>query len=255
MKNTINWKLFFTLLSASVIAGVMVLPYAASITSTPASLFTPFVILASVIQSAVQFTTAIWIGLYLAQKVGFGLPILGEWLKGEPIGSHLKSILKPSVGLGILGAAFVIVFSLLYVPFPDILRQSGLSVPFWQDVLAIFYGGIGEEVLFRLFVMTLLVWITFKIKKTASGTPTTAGIWISIVISAVLFGLGHLPAASAYVSINTMTITEAIVNNGVIGIICGWLYWKKGLESAMIAHFSSDVVLHLIVPLVLVRII
>jgi len=50
------------------------------------------------------------------------------------------------------------------------------------------------------------------------------------------------------VSINSMTITEAIVNNGVIGIICGGLYWKKGLESAMIAHFSSDVVLHLIVP-------
>src|SRR5215212_4365136 len=57
----------------------------------------------------------------------------------------------------------------------------------------------------------------------------------------------------SYVSINSMTITEAIVNNGVIGIICGWLYWKKGLESAMIAHFSSDVVLHLIVPLILAR--
>src|SRR5215212_2642271 len=53
----------------------------------------------------------------------------------------------------------------------------------------------------------------------------------------------------SYVSINSMTITEAIVNNGVIGIICGWLYWKKGLESAMIAHFSSDMVLHLIVRL------
>jgi len=55
------------------------------------------------------------------------------------------------------------------------------------------------------------------------------------------------------VSINATTITEAIVNNGVIGIIFGWLYWKKGLESAMIAHFSSDVVLHLIVPLILAR--
>src|SRR5215213_5117113 len=83
--------------------------------------------------------------------------------------------------------------------------------------------------------------------------PSVTGIWLSILVSAVLFGLGHLPVASSYVSINSMTITEAIVNNGVIGIICGWLYWKKGLESAMIAHFSSDVVLHLIVPLILAR--
>jgi len=25
------------------------------------------------------------------------------------------------------------------------------------------------------------------------------------------------------------------------GIILGWLYWKKGLESAMIAHFIKEV--------------
>src|SRR6266496_2051285 len=172
---TINWKLFAVLLVASVIGDVMVLPYAATITSTPGSLFTPFVILASMIQSAVQFSIAILIGLYLAKKIGFGLPILEGWLKGENIGSRLKSILKISVGLGVLGSAFVIVFSLVYVPFPDILRQSGISVPFWQDFLAIFYGGIGEEILFRLFVMTLLVWISFRIKKTANGTPTTTG--------------------------------------------------------------------------------
>jgi membrane protease YdiL (CAAX protease family) len=253
MKNVINWKLFFILLVASVIGGLMVLPYTMTITSTPASLFTPFVIFASVIQNIVQFSITIFIGLYLATKIGFGFPILENWLKGESVGSRLKSILPISIELGIVGSALVIVFSLLYVPFPDLLRQSGISVPLWQSFLAIFYGGIGEEILFRLFVMTLLVWVTFKIKKTSIGTPTPIGVWLAIVISAVLFGLGHLPVASSYVTINAMTVTEAIVNNGIIGIVCGWLYWKKGLESAMIAHFSADVVLHLIVPFVLSR--
>ena len=254
MKNVINWKLFFILLVASVIGSLMVLPYTMTITSTPASLLTPFVIFASVIQSIVQFSITIFIGLYLAKKIGFGFPILESWLKGESVGSRLKPILPLSIGLGVLGSALVIVFSLLYVPFPDLLRQSGASVPLWQSFLAIFYGGIGEEILFRLFVMSLLVWISFKIKKTSAGTPTTIGAWLAIIISAVLFGLGHLPVASSYVTINAMTVTEAIVNNGIIGMVCGWLYWKKGLESAMIAHFSSDVVLHLIVPFVLFRI-
>lgn len=251
MKNIINWKLFFILLIASVIGSLMVLPYTMTITSTPASLITPFVIIASVIQSIVQFSITIFIGLYLAKKIGFGSPILESGLKGDSVGSRLKSTLLISIGLGVLGSALVIVFSLLYVPFPDLLRQSGASVPLWQSFLAIFYGGIGEEILFRLFVMSLLVWISLKIKKTSIGTPTAIGVWLAIVISAVLFGLGHLPVASSYVTINTMTVTEAIVNNGIIGIICGWLYWKKGLESAMIAHFSSDIVLHLIVPVVL----
>jgi hypothetical protein len=34
--------------------------------------------------------------------------------------------------------------------------------------------------------------------------------------------------------------------NGVLGVAFGRLYWKKGLESAMIAHFSADIVLHVI---------
>ena len=29
----------------------------------------------------------------------------------------------------------------------------------------------------------------------------------------------------------------------------GWLYWKHGLESAMISHFSADIVLHVLLAL------
>jgi membrane protease YdiL (CAAX protease family) len=35
----------------------------------------------------------------------------------------------------------------------------------------------------------------------------------------------------------------------IIGILFGWIYWKKGLEAAMVAHFSTDIVLHVIFPL------
>lgn len=31
--------------------------------------------------------------------------------------------------------------------------------------------------------------------------------------------------------------------------VFGWLYWKKGLESAMIAHFSADIIIHVCLPL------
>jgi membrane protease YdiL (CAAX protease family) len=49
--------------------------------------------------------------------------------------------------------------------------------------------------------------------------------------------------------LNPLVITRALVLNGVGGLAFGWLYWKQGLESAMIAHFSADVVLHVITPL------
>lgn len=250
MKFGIDWRVFAVLLPACIVTNLLVLPYATSLSPIPGGL-TPALVGAAAVQAAAEFTIAIVLGLYLAKKVGFGLPIIEDLVHGRKAGQALRSVLKTSVGLGLLAGILVVIFSVIYVPWPSLVQQSGASVPLWQDLLAIFYGGIGEETLFRLFVMTLLVWVSFKIRRTPDGRPTTVGVWVAIVLSAILFGLAHLPFGSTYVAVNPMTITEAIVNNGMVGVVSGWLYWKKGLESAMIGHFSSDVVLHLVVPIVL----
>ncbi len=52
-------------------------------------------------------------------------------------------------------------------------------------------------------------------------------------------------------------VARALVLNGVGGVVFGWLYWRRGLLAAMVAHFSADVVLHVLAPLlfrVLVRV-
>jgi membrane protease YdiL (CAAX protease family) len=49
--------------------------------------------------------------------------------------------------------------------------------------------------------------------------------------------------------LNPLVITCALLLNGLGGLAFGWFYWKQGLESAMTAHFSADVVLHVITPL------
>jgi len=99
--------------------------------------------------------------------------------------------------------------------------------------------------------MTLLVWIFYKIKRTKDNKPTNLGIWLAIVITAVLFGIGHLPITATLTTITPLIVARSIVLNGIAGIIFGWLYWKKGLESAMVSHFSADILLHVILPFLL----
>jgi hypothetical protein len=41
-----------------------------------------------------------------------------------------------------------------------------------------------------------------------------------------------------------------IIDNGVAGVIFGWLFRRLGLIAAMVAHFSADVVLHVIGPMI-----
>jgi membrane protease YdiL (CAAX protease family) len=121
-------------------------------------------------------------------------------------------------------------------------------VPAWEAFLASFYGGIAEEVLLRLFLVSLIVWIISKIKKVKDGSLTDFGIWLSIILATIIFGLEHLPAIAQITTLTWVVIIRAIVLNGVGGIIFGWLYWKKGLESVMTAHFSADIILHIITP-------
>lgn len=250
-----NWKLFIILWIASIFGAIAVLPYV--ITLQGGLLQNLHVNLydfmaAQLIQAIFLFAFTIFIGLYLAKKVGLGLPVVEGWLEGKEVKSYLKSILGISIGLGILAGFLIIGLDYLF-SFAGVtinITQASINPPAWQGFLASFYGGINEEILLRLFLMTLLVWISFKIKK-SEGKPTKTGVWLAIVLAAVIFGIGHLPAVMTITTLTPLVIVRTIILNAVGGIIFGWLYWRKGLESAMISHFSADIVLHVIVPLIL----
>ena len=249
MRNIINWKLFFILVIACVLAALMVLPYSLALTSSQVEI-TPRLLLLSMAQNLVLFALAAFVGLLLSKHVGMGLPILSNVLEGKNQTKELKAILLPSIVLGVAAGFLIVLLSIPFNKFIPEFQTGEISISAWKAFLASFYGGIAEEVLLRLFLVTLFVWITFIIKKTSDGRPTDLGIWISIILAAVVFGIGHLPATSQITPLTGIVITRAIVLNGVGGVIFGWLYWKKGLESAFIAHFSADIVLHVVTPFV-----
>lgn len=83
-----------------------------------------------------------------------------------------------------------------------------------------------------------------------AGGPRPAVVWVAIVFAALLFGGGHLPAAAQVWSLEAVVVTRTLLLNGVGGLVFGWLYWRQGFESAVLAHFSADQVLHVAAPLV-----
>ncbi|MFE3572975.1 CPBP family intramembrane glutamic endopeptidase [Lysinibacillus sp. NPDC059133] len=248
MKKIINWKLFFLLTAVSVVTGVMVMPFTYALVQLPDNAPMQIIIPAQIAQTLVLGALVSFFGLLLARHIGFGAPILEGITGGEKRKGYLKSILGSSVLWGILGGVLVV---LLCIPFWNMsveLMKAEMAVPVWKSALAIFYGGTAEEILFRLFLMTLLVWIASKIKKAKDGGPTKIGVWLAIIITGVIFGLGHLGITGAMTAITSDVIFRAVLLNGSLSVIYGWLYWKKGLESAMIAHFSTDFVLHILIP-------
>jgi hypothetical protein len=68
---------------------------------------------------------------------------------------------------------------------------------------------------------------------------------------AVLFGAFHLLNLSAMgLPLMAGLVIRAIFGNGLMALAFGWLYWKYGLECAMLTHFILDVLLYVLLPLV-----
>jgi membrane protease YdiL (CAAX protease family) len=62
----------------------------------------------------------------------------------------------------------------------------------------------------------------------------------------IIFGLGHLPATSASTPFSRLILVRAVLLNRIYGTRFGYLYWKRGLESSMMSHFTSDLLVHVI---------
>ena len=253
-----NWKIFFILLAACIWGVIAILPYALELqkellATLPISLWV--VLPLQVLQSGVLFALATGLGLLLAGRIGLGLPILQAKLAGESVWPRVKAILPLSLLLGVTGSILIVLLD-IYVFGPALRTELGAKASLvniqgpqpaaWKGLLASFYGGVDEEVLLRLFLMSLLAWLGRFISRTASGQPTSTVFWLSNILAAALFGLGHLPATAMLLPLTPLVILRAVVLNGLLGVALGYLYWKHGLEAAIISHFSADLVLHVL---------
>ncbi len=249
-----NWREWAILTVAGIAATFSGLPGLWSVVEQSAEkmgISMPAFLALQFLPSVVQISLIVAIGLFFAQRTGLGAPILERWLKSEAVGSQVRSIIVPAISLGVLGGIATValdrlVFAQLLPGFSTVITQlSG-----WQALLASLYGGILEELMLRLLVVSALVWLFSRVSHSPVGTPTQGAFWVAIVAAAVLFGLGHLPATSLTVAITPLVVLREIILNGIPGVVFGALYWKRGLEAAMLCHFSADLVLHVLIPLI-----
>jgi hypothetical protein len=244
---------FFVLLGLGLFGAAAILPYSFSLAGNKLSkvkLSMPMLALISFLQTAVLITVATGVGLMAAKPVGLGVPYIQAILAGEPALNPFLNLLPPALGLAIL--AFVLMALLERYVFaahvPQALGSTDANMPIWKRLLASFYGGFDEEILMRLFLVSGLVWILGRFWQSTNGLPANGAFWTAILLASVLFGLGHLPATRTITPLTPMLVLRAVVLNGIGGIAFGWLYWKYGLEAAMLSHFCADILIHVMGP-------
>ena len=200
----------------------------------------------TLINPTILLLVAVAIGTFLHELAGLKVPLLGRMVGIENNSISLVDVLKYGIIGGITAGVLLSLVGLIFTPLlPNEFVELGEKL---SPTLAarFLYGGITEEILMRFGLMTFIVFITSKIVK---GTPPKV-YWIGILIAAFIFAIGHFPVAfMAVESPSTTLLIYILIGNSIGGIIFGWLYWKKGLESAFIAHIFAHVVMVLAEPL------
>ena len=207
---------------------------------------TPALKVLSLIQPLVLMSVAVLIGVALASKVGLSSPVAEAAAGKGQIGGALKPQIIPGLIGGFLGGVGIILIGLLWKPFlpAELVARSMQLNKLLPLATRLLYGGVTEELLLRWGFMTLLVWGAWRLFQKRHGEPRTYCFIGAIIASSIVFGLGHLPLVFVLVpSPNVALILYVIVGNSVFGLIAGYLYWKKGLESAIIAHMLAHLVM------------
>ncbi|MCM1981560.1 CPBP family intramembrane glutamic endopeptidase [Lyngbya confervoides] len=191
---------------------------------------------ATAIQGVVFVLLSAQLGSVLGQKVGLSSPTIWAILSRGRIAEAVRPQIWPGFVGGVLGAAILLGFY-LFSP-PELAEAQGAaSIPL---VVRVLYGGITEEVLIRWGLMTLLAWVGWRIVQRGQGKPSGWIMGASIVISALLFGISHVPAAIAAMTVVPVSVMVYItVGNAMFGIVAGYLFWRYGLEAAIVAHILA----------------
>jgi hypothetical protein len=240
-----NWGLFAVLVLVCVPGVLVSLPGTLAAIETVARNRLPegqamppraVALIAAVAQTLVLVAIASAAGTALAPRVALGAPFFEALAAGEPWWPALGPQLLPAFSLAIPGA---LIFVAAYYGFfrPRLDTETALAIDGLRNQIGIWgrvlYGGVVEEVLIRWGLMTVFVWLGVLLV----GDPAPGGVWVAILLSGILFGLGHAPSYLAAGSRPTpVFFATMIFLNLWAGTIFAWLYWQVGLAAAMIAH-------------------
>jgi hypothetical protein len=197
--------------------------------------------------SSVTFFALAWLGLRAWRWSGLPRALKPE--PADPVGRIVRLGASFAVGL-LLGLMMLGVIRVVIEP---VLPEAGTRIaaagalPLWRRAAIIFVAAVGEELIFRLIILSLATGFLVKLRRVplpTSGVNATAN-----ALAALAFAVVHLPAWNAAGSLSLGIVLMVLSLNGLAGFVVGHIFVTRGIVAAMWAHAGGDSAIQLIGPL------
>ena len=163
----------------------------------------------------------------------------------RPWSQRLKFAVLSLVFGAILGSLLLAILIMAARAEPALhARFSGRADEAWWRPWALaFESSILEEVVFRLLIMSVVAWAVFRLSR-----RERLSFAIGLAVSALAFGLAHLPPWLSLAHGTAILIATVLLLNGIGGVLFGSIFWRWGLPYAIACHFAGDVVIQTVAP-------
>ena len=110
-------------------------------------------------------------------------------------------------------------------------------------IASFLYGGVTEEIMMRLFLMSLLALLGWKLFFRREEQVPVKVLIAANIIAALAFAAGHLPGtAQMFGELTPMLLLRCFLLNGAAGLLFGRFYRKYGIQYAILAHMLFHLV-------------
>ena len=201
-------------------------------------------LLAVVTSSSVLGAILLFTGLRLSSGANLGVPILARIFSEKKVGELIswKSIFSSLLLAAFVALLLLGLFEIQQEFYPIEGKMSRPGKLYYA--LVSFSAGISEEIIFRLGLMSFIIAVILFF--TNRDGPSNKMIWTGIFISALFFGLLHLPLSKNFVELIPFTVAVTLIGNFITGSLFGWIFWKQGLLVAILSHIVFDLVFHVL---------
>ena len=182
-------------------------------------------------------------GAAVAHRVGLASRIAGTAQRVPGAGGAIAWGLALGAAITVIDAALA---SALGARWEAFLRTQQQAAGLQALAMGVLYGGIAEELMLRWGLMSLVAWV---LQRLHGGARPDRIYVLAIIVAAALFAFGHLPVLAQQVELTLPIAARTLVLNAVPGLVFGWLFWRRGLEAAMLAHAATHAGFALLRPL------
>lgn len=195
------------------------------------------------------------LGLAAVPRLGIpGTPLLDRWMRREPTPGALRSTMLR--GFVLMLVCFAAASAMLPFRWDFLVDHSPHVSPAFSlstlpiALLSAVGAGFEEEILYRLGLLSVIVWIVARVTRTSGDVSGRWGtLWVAIIAQAYVFGLMH-QALGLTGTVGGFSLVGALVDpRTMVALVLGYATLSYGLETAIATHIFYDASIFVIATL------